>query len=55
MNTFEEKLEEFSIIFLRILKKFNEETPPPMPGVLDGPICLDDEFKKEDMNIKVAC
>lgn len=53
METFEEKLEEASILFSSALKKFNEETTPPMLGFLAIQIRLADEFKKT--NIKVAC
>lgn len=53
MKTFEEKLEVACIIFSSTLKKFNDETSPPMFGVLARQICLADELK-EDSNIKVA-
>ena len=53
METFEEKLEEASIQFSSALKKFKEETTPPMLGFLAIQIQTADEFRKAD--IEVAC
>ncbi|MEL7654701.1 MAG: hypothetical protein AAGU75_02205 [Bacillota bacterium] len=55
MESFDEKLEELANIFSSTLKKFDEETETSVLGVLASQNCLEDEFKKASMNIKVAC